>query len=120
MIFLPQIIITGKSVSVDEAKNIRDFCLKNGIFAVNWCHPDGNIGFLDASLKPIDQSILKQDLLVLLKIFPYLQLGVTLMSGIPGKYNLPVAQFITLNNKVTSVTMPPHFGHPPPRRYKEC
>lgn len=119
MTFLPQIIITGLPVSVDDAKNIREFCLKNNIFAINWCHPNGNIGFIDASTKPLDQLSLKEDLVKIMVAFPYLQFGVTLMSGIPGKYNAPVAQFIIGNNKVSKTTVSPHFGHPPPKRFKE-
>ena len=115
---LPQVIVTGISVSLDKANKIREFCAVHGIFAVDWCHLDGTIGYIDASSKPLNTALLKQDLTKIAKEFPFLQLGVTLMSGPPGVYNAPRAQFSVVEARVIKEPTTPHLGHPAPQRIK--
>ena len=113
-----QVIITGVSVSQESAKKIRDYCVANNIFAIDWCHPDGTIGYIDGSSKILTPAKLKKELASLAKEFPFLHLGVTLMNGVPGGYNMPLAQFVVEKAHVVSTNISPHFSHPPPRRLK--
>jgi len=115
---LPQILVTGLPVSSEEAQKIREFCAIHGMFAIDWCHHDGTIGYIDASRKPLNTTVLKQDLTKIANAFPSLQIGVTLMSGSPGQYNTPRAQFSIMETKVTKELSTPHLGHPAPQRIK--
>ena len=112
-----QIIVTGIKLNSEQATKIRIFCELNNLFAIDWCHPDGSVGYLDSATKVVNEKILKQDLLLLVKSYPNIEIGVTLMNGSPGKANLPVVQFLISNGKVIK-TDSPHFGHGPPKRYQ--
>jgi len=46
-----------------------------------WCHPDGQIGYIDNIGKWPSVEEVCQDLSTLLEAFPYLELGVTLLDG---------------------------------------
>jgi len=112
-----QLIITGLPVDPEMASNIRIFCELNNLFAVDWCHPDGTIGYVDSSNKLLDEKQLRKDLEKIAKKFTNLRIGVSLMSGEPKKYNFPIVEFLVENGKVKKMDMP-HIGHSFPKRYK--
>lgn len=112
-----QIIVTGLNVTSNKASEIRAFCTLQNVFSVNWCHPDGVIGYIDSSEKPIDSVELKKDLESLVRQFPDLELGISLMSGPPKSYNFPICQFLVSGGKVKKQDFP-HIGHKAPKRYK--
>ncbi len=113
-----QLIITGLPLDSATASSVRLFCELNNLFAVDWCHPDGTIGYIDSSNKLINEKQLRQELEKLAKKFTCLKIGVSLMSGKPKNYNFPIVEFLVENGRVKIADMP-HHGHDAPKRYKE-
>ncbi len=116
-----QVIVTGNPVSGDLAEEIRTFLSLGisggGYFALDWCHPDGTIGYLDNSLIPVSPEVLREHLQKIGERFPQLNLGVTLMTGPKGGYNSPVISFYLSGGKVIK-KLNAHIEHPAPRRMK--
>lgn len=116
---LPQIIVTGNPVDENKANEIRAFCAQMmEVFAIDWCHPDGTIGYMDASIIPLSEPQLRQILKTIAKKFMFLDIGVTLMSGSVGAYNEPLISFLVKSGKVTENDAC-HAMHPAPKRYKK-
>jgi hypothetical protein len=114
----PQVIITGVSVDSETSNKINLYCSLYGFFCSNWCNVDGEIGHIDASIKPINKKIILSDLTKLLKEFPDLELGITILSGPPGTFTLPVMQFLVKNGSIENNSLP-HLNHPAPKRFKQ-
>ncbi len=112
-----QVIVSGQSVAPELAARVRHYCIENGLFAVDWCHPNGTIGYFDASNRVIESAELYSELTKLALEFPRLELGVSLMSGAPGTYTTPEVSWSVYDGKVMKHPFP-HAGHKPPTRYK--
>lgn len=68
-----------------------------------WCHPNGNIGFIDNVGKwPSAESVLR-DWMTLAEEFPFLDIGVTLNDGESCEETCPVIAFSVKNGKVRVV-----------------
>lgn len=68
--------------------------------AYGWCHPDGNIGYIDNIGKHPTISEVVKDWNLLLNAFPYLNLNITLMSGECSEENTFPIINIRLKDKV--------------------
>lgn len=82
-----------------------------------WCHPDGQIGYLDNVGKWPSVEEVFSDWQALAKAFPYLDVGITLMSGESGEDNTtPVVSMVVKNGEVTLVEPGDHVheGHVQP------
>lgn len=82
-----------------------------------WCHPDGQIGYLDNVGKWPSVEEVFNDWQVLAQAFPYLDVGVTLMSGEGCEDNIePVVSMIVKGGEVTLVEPGDHVheGHVQP------
>lgn len=110
-----QIIVTGKPLTPSQATSVIFFA--NTMSFGSWCSPEGVIGHLDGLLREITYEQLLQELKMLATIFPFLDMGVTVMSGPPGNPVLPVLSLKVQNQEVKKVA-DAHFGHPPPKRLK--
>jgi hypothetical protein len=115
-----QVLVTGVYVSVEMASAVREWCIANPdkIFAVDWVHPDGTIGYLDNMIKPMTLAQIKTGLQELAAVHPSLDVGVSIMSGAVGSYNKPVIGYKIKNGKVTVDNMP-HSRHKPPKRWNK-
>lgn len=113
-----QLIVTGRSISPDEAMNLRSFLTVGGFFATEFIHPNGEIGHFDSTVKEVTWQIVRQELTVLANTFKQLELGISLMTGPPGAYNRVLKSYLVKNGVVKEDTCP-HIGHGPPKRYKK-
>jgi hypothetical protein len=110
-----QVIVTGKPLSPEQAVSVVSFA--DTMSFNGWCSPEGTIGHLDGFLKKITYGQLLEELEALANAFPFLDMGVTVMSGPPGSPVLPVLSLKLQNRNVKRVSGA-HFGHPPPKRLK--
>ena len=81
-----------------------------------WCHPDGQIGFVDNVGKWPSIADIEQDWGILAREFPFLDIGVTLFDGEQGEQRSPVVSMRVRNGAVTLVDpneTDVHAGHPP-------
>ena len=112
-----QIIITGMDIVPTTVGAINNY-LRTSLFpAPGFCHDHGGIGYIDSGDRELTVKELSLELEELARRFPILELGVSLMSGAPGSYNLPVAGFLVKGGVVKRSQMP-HLGHKPPQRNK--
>ena len=86
-----------------------------------WCHPDGHIGFTDNVGKWPSCDAIKDDWQTLSSAFPFLDIGVTMMSGedCNVEANKPVISFRVVSGEVTTVDPREHDvhrDHPPSYR----
>lgn len=111
-----QVIITGKSLTPEQAQEVIQF--SKGMSVDSWCGVDGSIGHID-SLKPnTTYDKLYSDLLELTNKFYFLDLGISVMSGPPGTFTMPVVSF-QLKECSLKRNGTPHYGHPAPKRLKK-
>jgi len=113
-----QIIVSGDSLGLEQATEVRAWCQRNEFFATDWCHPDGTIGYIDIANREVDNKGMREQLQKIALEFVILELGVSVMSGPPGHYNVPLFGFKVSKGRVTNCVMP-HSGHKAPRRWKK-
>jgi hypothetical protein len=81
-----------------------------------WCHPDGQIGFVDNVGKWPDVEDVYKDWVTLAEAFPFIEVGATLFDGEECEDNTrPVVSFAIKDGKVTPVdpaVTDVHAGHP--------
>lgn len=110
-----QLLITGKPILASQAVELisfsADLCFRN------WCSADGAIGHIDSIMPRSSYSQLTGDLKKLAERFKFLDLGVSVMSGPPGTFTMPLVSFLLKNGEMMK-TNDVHFGHPPPKRMK--
>lgn len=112
-----QILITGKPIEKPQAEQIRNYLSENNLFAVDWIHPDGTIGYIDNSLLETNPKSLREELEKLTKVYPFLDAGISLLSGKCGEQNTVLVSFRLKDGKVRESTNP-HVGHSHPKRWK--
>ena len=114
-----QVLVTGVYVTTELAATVREWCIANPekMFAVDWIHPDGTIGYIDNMITRMSVDEVKKGLMALATVFPTLDLGVSVMSGEAGSYNFPVIGYRVKSGRVIQDSMP-HSGHKPPKRLK--
>lgn len=112
-----QTIISGPKVSEDLAEKIRTMIELKGLsITKEWITQKGNIGFMnDLSM---ESTLIKKQFKELGKMFLSLEVGVTIMSGNSGEYNIPKENFILKNGKIEQNVLNPHAGHPAPTKFK--
>jgi hypothetical protein len=109
------VIVTGKPLSPEQAASVASFA--DTMSFSGWCSPEGTIGHLDGFSRKSTYEQLLEELRVLANTFPFLDMGVTVMSGPPGSPVLPVLSLRLQNGRAKRVP-DAHFGHPPPKRLK--
>lgn len=110
-----QVLITGKPLNPVQAQEVMAFT--QDLSLNGWCASDGSIGHLD-SIKPnTTYEKLWSDLQALSVKFPFLDMGISVMSGPPGSFNLPLVSFHLHKSKLRKDPMA-HMTHPPPQRLK--
>lgn len=84
--------------------------------AHGWCHPDGRIGFIDNVGKWPSVEEIREDWSMLASAFPFLDLGVTLMSGESCEESTnPIVSMRVRNGSVQLIDPEKedvHVGHP--------
>lgn|SRR5574337_1777112 len=110
-----QVIVTGKVVSSETAKQILEFTKTHSI--PNWCHPDGRIGHLDSVKTNTTFQKMCDEFHAVATQFPFLELAITFMDNVAGSYNKPIVSYKMMAGKIKrDNTGLAHFGHPPPKR----
>jgi hypothetical protein len=110
-----QVIITGKPLTPEQACDVIEF--SQGLSVTSWCGVDGSIGHIDSIRPNTTFEKLYGDLEELGRKFSFLELGVSVMSGPPGSFTIPVASF-QIKQSLLKRKEDVHFGHPPPKRMK--
>lgn len=112
-----QTIISGPKVSEELANKIRTIIELKGLsITKDWITQHGNIGYMNnLSIEP---SSIKKQFKELGKMFLSLEVGVTIMSGNSGEYNIPKENFVLKNGKIEQNVLNPHAGHPAPTKFK--
>jgi len=113
----PQLIITGRGVSKENAEKMRSVLKEGNYFAYDFIHPNGDIGYFDAAVKAIDEVSLRKELEDFAFLFNKSEIAVTLMSGPPKTQNRILKSFLVQNGKVKEDSYA-HSGHPAPKRYQ--
>lgn len=111
-----QLIITGKSITFDQAHEVVLFCQNLSI--KNWCSKNGTIGYIDSIQPNTTYKQFYEDLTLLSQNFVFLDLGITIMTGPPKTYTEPQFSF-SIKNMVLKREFNPHMNHSAPKRIVE-
>lgn len=112
-----QVLISGKPVGSEQAQDLMAFSIQHLSSFQNWCSLDGSIGHLDAILPAATYDQLVSELELLTKKFPFLDVALSIMSGPPGTFTVPLVTF-HLKEGTLKRSASAHFGHPAPKRLK--
>lgn len=111
-----QVIITGKTLLPEQVTAIKPL-IDSGFCVANWLNDDGCVGHL-GSIEPKTTLEKFNGDMEKLREYKFLDLGITLMSGPPGTFVMPVVSYSLKNGNLTQ-NPNAHFSHPPPRRFKK-
>lgn len=112
-----QVLVSGKPVPPELVMSLIRFSAQHIRIFQDWIALDGSVGHLDSIHLGSTYEQVVGELTLLAKEHPFLDVAVSVMSGPPGTFTIPV---VTFHLKEGTVKKSPfaHFGHPPPKRVK--